>query len=211
MLKFKFYCTKFFIIGNVFTILRLWYLFLLNKWAIISGHETVSDSLQPHGLHQAPLSFIMSWSLLKFMSFMFVMLSNHLILCHPLLLLRSTFLSIRVFSSELARHMRQSNYCSFSFSISPSNQCWEIISFRIDLFDLLTVQGTLESLLQHHNSKASILWYLAFFMIQLSHPYMSLGRTVALPIPTSVGKVASLLFNMMFMFVIVFFQGASFF
>ena len=118
--------------------------------------------------HQAPLSSTISQSLLRCMSIESVMLSNHLILCCPLLLLPSIFPSIRVFSSELALHMRWPKQWSFSFSITPSNEYSGLISFRIDWFDLLAVQGTLKSLLQHHNSKASILWHSAFFMISLS-------------------------------------------
>ena len=130
-----------------------------------------------------------------------VMPSNHLILCHPLLLLPSIFPSIRVFSNELALHIRWPKYWSFSFSSSPSNEYSGLISFRIDLLDLLAVQGTLKSLLQHHNSKASILRHSAFFMIQLSHPYMIIGKTLTLTIWTFVGKVMSLLFNMLSRFV----------
>ena len=121
-----------------------------------------------------------------------VMPSNHLILCCPLLLLPSIFPSIRVFSSELALHIRWSQYWSFSFSTSPSNEYSGLISFRIDCFDLLAVQGTLKSLLQHHSSKASILCCSAFFIVQLSHPYMT---TVALTRQTFVGKIISLLLN----------------
>ena len=117
--------------------------------------------------HQAPLSFTTSWSLLKFMSSESVMLSNHLILCHPLLLLPSIFPRIRLFSNESALHVRWPKY--WSFSISPSNEYSGLISFRIDWFDLLAVQGILKSLLQHHNSKASILWHSVFLMVQLSH------------------------------------------
>ena len=134
------------------------------------------NSLWPHGLHaghQTSLSFTISWSLLKPMSIELMMLSNHLILCCPLLLLPSVFPSIRVFSSELAFHIRWPKYWIFSFSISPSNEYSRLISFRINWFDLLAVQGTLKSLLQHHSSKASILHHSVFFMVQLSHPYMT--------------------------------------
>ena len=124
---------------------------------------------------QASLSFTISQSLLKFMSIELVMLSNHFILCHPFLLLPSTFPSIRVFSNELALHIK---WPSFSFSISLSNEYSGLISFRIDWFDFLVVQGTLKSLLQHHSSKASILQCSAFFMVQLSHPYMTTGKTI---------------------------------
>ena len=129
--------------------------------------------------------------------------SNHLILCHPLLLLPLIFTSIRVFSNESVLPNRLPNYWSFSFSISPSNEYSGLISFRIDWFDLF-VQGTLKSLLQHHRSKASILWHSAFFMVQLSHPYMTTGKTIALTRQTFVGKVMSLLFNMLSRFVIAF-------
>ena len=141
-----------------------------------------------------------SQSLLKLMSIELVMPSNHFILCHPLLLLL-TFSSIRVFSKESALLIRWPKYWSFSFSISPSNVYSALISFRIDWFDLLVVQGTLKSLLQHHSSKASILQHSVFFMVQLSHSYMTTGRTIALTIQTLVGKVMSLLYNMLSMFV----------
>ena len=131
------------------------------------------------------------------MSFESVMPSNHLILCHPLLLLPSIFPSIRVFSNESVLHIRWPKYWSFSFSISPSNEYPGLILFRIDWFDLLAVQETLKSLLQHHNSKASILWHSAFFMIQLSHLYMTTGKTIAWIRWTFVGEVIYLLFNML--------------
>ena len=120
------------------------------------------------------------WSLLKLMSIELVMPSNHLILCHPLLLLPSIFQSISIFSNESALCIRWPKDWSFSFSTSPSNEYSGLISFRMDWFDLLSVQGTLKSLLQHHSSKASILWCSAFFMVQLSHPYMTTGKTIAL-------------------------------
>ena len=123
--------------------------------------------------------------------------SNHFILCRSILLLPSIFPSIRVFSNESVLHIRWPKYWSFSFSISPSNEYSELTSFRIDWLDLLAVQGTLKSLLQHHSSKASILWCSAFFMVQLSHPYMTTGKTKALTRWTFVGKVMSLLFNML--------------
>ena len=143
----------------------------------------------------ASLSFTISWSFLRFMSIESVMLSNHLILCCPLLLLPSIFSSIRVFSSELGLYIRWSKCWSFSFS--PSNEYSGLISFRIDWFDLLTVQETLKRLLKHHNLKAPSLWHSAFFMVQLLHPHMTTGKTIALPIQTFVGKVMSLLFNML--------------
>ena len=130
--------------------------------------------------------------------------SNHLILCRPLLLLPSIFPSIKVFSSESVLCIRWPKYWSFSFSISPSNEYSGLISFRMDWLDFLAVQGTLKSLLQHHISKASILQCSAFFMVQLSHPYMTTGKTIALTKWTFVCKVMSLLFNMMSRFVIAF-------
>ena len=143
---------------------------------------------------QASLSFTISLSLLKLMSIESVMPFNHLILCHPLLLLTSIFPSIRVFSHESALRIRWPKYWSFSFSISPSNEYSGLISYRIDWLDLLAVQGTLKSLLQNHSSKALILQCSAFFMVQLSHPYMTKGKTIALTRRTFVGKVMSLLF-----------------
>ena len=155
----------------------------------------MSDSATPWtAARQASLSLISSRSLLKLISIESVMPSNHLILCHPLLLLPSVFPSIRVFSSESALHIRWPQYWSFSFSISPSNEYTGLISFRIDSFDLLAVQGTLKSLLQHHSSKASILWCSASIMVQLSHPYITNGKTTALTRWTFVGKVMSLFF-----------------
>ena len=133
-----------------------------------------------------------------------VMRSNRLLLCHPLLLLPSVFASIRVFSNEWVFHIRWSKYLSFSFSISPSSEYSGLISFRIDWLDLLAVQGTLKSLHQHHSSKASILWCSAFFIAQLSHSYMTTGKTIALTSWTFVGKVMSLLLNMLSRLVITF-------
>ena len=138
---------------------------------------------------QASLSITNSWSLLKLKSIEWVMPSNHLILCCPLLLLPSIFPSIRAFSNESALCIRWPNYWSFSFSISPSNEHSGLISFRMDWLDLLAVLRTLKSLLQHHSSKASILWHSAFFMVQLSYPYMTTGKTTALTRQTFVGKV----------------------
>ena len=129
--------------------------------------------------------------------------SNHLIFCHPLLL-PSILPSIRVFSNESALHIRWPKYWSFSFSISPSNEHSGLIPFRMDWMDLLGVQGTLKSLLQHHSSKVSILWHSAFFIVQLSHPYMTTGKTIALTRRTFVDKVISLLFNMLSRLVITF-------
>ena len=139
-----------------------------------------------------------------------VMPSNHLILCRPLLLPPSIFPSIRVFSNESALHIRWPKYWSFNFSISPSNEYSGLISFRMDWLDLLAVQGILESLLQRHSSKASILQHSAFSMVQLSHPYMTTGKTIALTILTFVSKVMVLLFNMLSMLVITFFPRGIF-
>ena len=147
----------------------------------------------------------------KLMSIESVMPSNHLILLHPLLLLPSIFPSIRVFSSESALCMRWPKYWTFSFSISPSREHPGLISFRMDWLDLLAVQGTLKSLLQHHSSKASILQRSAFFTVQLSHPYMTTGKTIALTRRTFVGKVMSLLLNMLSRLVITFLPRSSIF
>ena len=144
---------------------------------------------------QASLSFTAFWNLLKLMSIVSMMPSNYLILCHPLFLLPSIFPSIRVFSSQSVLRIRWPKY--WSFSISPSNEYSGLISFKIDWFDVLAVQGTLKSLLQHHSSKASILRRSAFFIVQLSGPYMTTGKTIALTRWTFVGKVMSLLFNML--------------
>ena len=144
--------------------------------------------------HQDSLSSTNSRSLLKLMSIKLVMLSNHLILCHPLLLPPSIFPSIRVCSNESVHHKRWPKYQSFSFSISPSNEYSGLIFFRSHWLDILTVQGTLKSLLQHRSSKASIFWRSAFFIVQLSHPYMTTRKTIALTRRTFVGKVKSLCF-----------------
>ena len=138
------------------------------------------------------------------MSIESVIPSNHLILCRPLLLLPSVFSSIRVFSNELALHIRWPKYWSFSFNISPSNEYSGLTSFRMDWLDLLAIQGTLKSLLQHHSSKASVLRHSAFFIVQLSHPYMTTGKTIALTRWTFVDKVLSLIFNMLSSLVITF-------
>ena len=142
---------------------------------------------------QASLSITNSWNLLKRMSIESVMLSNHLIFCHPLLLLPSILPSIRVFSNESTLHIRWPEYWSFSFSISPFNEYSGLISFRIDWFDLLAVQGVLKSLLQHQSWKTSNFRHSAFVMVQLSHPYMTTGKTTALIIWTFVSKIMSLL------------------
>ena len=146
-----------------------------------------------------------SWSIPKVMSIESVVPSKHLILCCPLLLLPSIFLSIRVFSNESALHIRRPKYWGFSFNIRPSNEHPGLSSFRMDWLDFLAVQGTLKSLLQHHSSKASILWCSAFFIVQLSHPHMTTGKTIALTRRTFVGKVMSLLFNMLSRLVITFY------
>ena len=167
--------------------------------------QLVSDSLRPwNTARQASLSITNSWSLPKPMSVESVMPSNHLILCLPLLLLPPIPPSIRVFSSESALRIRWPKYWSFSFNISPSNEHPGLVSFRMDWLDLLAVQGTLKSLLQHHSSKASILRCLAFFIVQLSHPYMTTGKSIALTRWAFVGKVMFLLFNILSRFVIAF-------
>ena len=163
--------------------------------------QSLSPTLRPHGLHaarQASLSFTVSWNLLKLMSIKSVMPSNHLILFHPFLLLPSVFPSITVFSNQYALCNRWPNYWSFSFSVSPSNEYSGLTSLRIDWFDLLAIRGTLKSVHQYHSSKASILQRSAFFMVQVSHPYMTTGKTIALTRLTFVGKVMSLLFNTLF-------------
>ena len=171
-----------------------WYSIFLGSSVLLLSHVRLFATPFTTA-HQALLSITNSHSLLKLMSIESVMPSNHLILCHPLLLLPSIFPSIRVFSNESVLHIRWPNYWSFGFNISPSNEHSALISFRMDWLDLLAVQGTLKSLLQHHGSKASILWCSAFFIVQLSHPYMTTGKTIALTRRTFVGKVMSLLFN----------------
>ena len=191
------------------------------------SRSVVSDSLWPHVLQHARLPCPSptpgaysnscpslpehtqthvhhSWSLLKLMSIESVMPSNYLILCCPLLLPPSIFPSIRVFSNEPALRIKWPKYCSFSFNIRSSNEYSGLISFRMDWLELLAVQRTLNSLLQHHSSKASTLWHSVFFIVQLSHPYMTSGKTKALTRWTFVGKVMSLLFNMLSRFVIAF-------
>ena len=170
----------------------------------------MSDSVTPWtAAHQASLPFPVSQSLLKLMSIESVKPSNHLILCLPLLLLPSIFPGSRVFSNESSLGIRWPK--DWSISISSSNEYSGLISFRIDRLNLLAVQGTLKSLLQYHISKASILQCSAFFMVKLSHPYMTTGKTIALTRRTFVSKVMSLLFNMLSRFIIAFFQGASVF
>ena len=151
------------------------------------SHSVVSNSATPWtAAGQASLSITNSWSLLKFIEL--VMPSNHVILCHPL---PSVFASIRVFSNESVLRIRWQKYCSFSFNISPSSEYSGLISFRIDWLDLLAVQGTLKSLLQNHSSKASILQHSSLFIVQLSHPYMTTGKTITLTIQTFVGNVSA--------------------
>ena len=186
------------------------------KMAVLTGDTVVQLTSVPSLSHvqlfatswttvcQASLSITNSWSLSKLMSIESVMPSSHLILCCPLLLLPSIPPSIRVFSSESALHMRWPKYWSFIFSISPSNEHPGLISLRMDWLDLLAVQGTLKSLLQHHSSKASIRLCSAFFMVQHSHPYMTAGKTIALTRRTFVGKAMSLLFNMLSRLIITF-------
>ena len=170
-----------------------------SSWRVFSSVAQLCPTLcDPMDAHQVSLSITNSWSLLKLMSIESVMLCNHLILCHPLLLLPSIFPSIRVFSKELVLCIRWPKYWSFNFSISPSNEYSGLISFKIDWLDLLAVQGTLKSFLQHHSSKASVLQRSAFFIVQLSHPYMTTGKIIALTRQSSVGKVMSLLFKDIF-------------
>ena len=174
--------------------LKVWspnHIFLSQRASLVEfSHSVVSDSATPWiAACQASLSITNSWSLPKLMSIKSVMSSSHLILCRPLLLLPPIPPSIRVFSNESTLHIRWPKYWSFSFSISPSNEHSELISFRMDWLDLLEVQGTLKSLLQHHSSKASILRHSAFFTVQLSHPYMTTRKTIALIRWTFVGKV----------------------
>ena len=175
-------------------------------------HAFVVQSLSHFGLLVTPrttacyasLSFTIFLSLLKLMFTELVMACNHLILCHPLLLPPSIFPSIRVYSNESVLCIRRPKYWGFSFSISPSNEHSGLISFRMDWLNLLVVQGILKSLLQHHSSKGSIFRHSAFFIVQLSHPHMTTGKTIALTRRTSVGKVMSLLFNMLSCLVITF-------
>ena len=169
------------------------------------SHSVVSDFVTTWtAACQASLFITNSHSLLKLMSIESVIQSNHLILCYLLLLPPSVLPNIRVFSKESVLPIRWPKYWSFSLSISPSNEYSGLISFKMDWLDLLAVQGTLKSLFQHHSSKASILWRSAFFIVQLSHPYMTIGKTIALTSHTFVGKLMSLLFNMLSRLVIAF-------
>ena len=161
--------------------------------------------------YQTNLSFTISQGLLRLMSIESVMLANHLTLCCPLLLLPPIPPSIRVFSSESVLRISWPKYWTFSFSISPSNECLGLISFRMDWLDLFAVQGTLKSLLQHHSSRASVLWCSAFFMFQPSYPYMTPGKTTVLTIWAFVGKVTSLLFNELSRFFTALFPGSGVF
>ena len=171
---------------------------MILKHLLFFSHSVVSDSLQPHGLQYTRLPCpSLSPSLLKLMSIESVMPSNHLILCHPHLLQPSIFPTSRVFSNESVLCIRYPKYWSFSFSISPSSEYSGVISFRMGWLDLLAVQGTLKSLLQHHSSKASILQCSVFFIVQLSQLYMTTGKIIALTRRTFVDKVMSLLFNML--------------
>ena len=176
------------------------------QWNTVQfSHSVMSDFATPWAAaRQASLSITNSRNLPRLMSITSVMPSNHLILCRPLLLLLSIFPSIRVFSNESTLRIRWPKYWSFSFSISPSDEYSGLISFRMDWLDLLAVQGILKSLLQHHSSKASILQCSAFFIVQLSYPYMTTGKTIALTRWTFVGKVMSLLFSLLSMLVIAF-------
>ena len=168
------------------------------------SRSVMSDTLRPHGPQHARPPCPSPTPRVYPMSIELVMSSNHLILCHSLLLLPSIFPRIRVFSNESALCIRWPKYWSFSFSISPSNEHPGLIYFRMDWLDLLAVQGTLKNLLQHHSSKASVLLCSAFFIVQLSHPYMTTGKTIALTRWTFVGKIMSLLLNMLSMLVITF-------
>ena len=173
------------------------------NYSVQFSHSVVSNSLRPMDCGTLGLPVQTNWSILKLMSIESVMPSN-LILCRPFLLLPSIFPTIRVFSNESVLHIRRPQYWSFSFNTSPSNEHSGLISFRMNWLDLLAVQGTLKSLLQHHSSKASVFRHSAFFMIQLSYSYMTTGKTIALTRWKFVSKVMSLLFNMLSRLVITF-------
>ena len=175
----------------------------VQEFSVQFSRSVGSDSLRTHE-PQASLSITNSWSLPRLVCIESVMSSNHLILYRPFLLLPSIFPSIRVFSNESALCIRWPKYWSFSFSISPSNKQSGLISFRMDWLDLLAVQGTLKSPVQHHSSKASILWCSAFFIVQLSQPYMTIGKTTTLTRWTFADKAVSLLFNMLVRLVVTF-------
>ena len=170
---------------------------MVHTLLLLFSHSVVSDSLWPHGLQHTRLPSPSLSPGVCSDSYS----SSHLIFCHPLLVLPSIFPSIKIFSNEPALHIRWPKYWSFSFSISPSNDYSGLIFFRIDWFDHLAVQGTLKSLPQHHSLKASVLQCSAFFMVQLSHPYMTTGKTIALTIQTFIGKVMSLLYYILPRFV----------
>ena len=189
-------------IGTILWKFRIWELRPVQS--VQFSRSVVSHSLQPHEPKHARPPFPSPTPGVHPNSIVLGMLSSHLILCHPLLLLPSIFPSISVFSSESALRIRWPKYWSFSFNISPSNEHPGLMSFRMDWLDLLAIQGTLKSLLQHHSSKASIPQLSAFFIVQLSHPYMTTGKTIALTRWTFVGKVMSLLFNMLSRLVITF-------
>ena len=184
----------------------------LSSSSVHFSHSVVSDSLQPMDCSAPgfPVNHQLQ-SLLKLMSVELMMLSNYLILCCPLLLLPQIFPSIRVFPNESVLHIRQPQNWSFSFSISPSNEYSTLISFRIDWFDSLAVQGTLKSLLQHRNSKASIIWHSAFFMVQLSRPHMTTGKKIALTMWNFGAKIMSLILICCLGCSQLFFEGASIF
>ena len=183
----------------------------MEKDSVQFSHSLLSNSATPWtAACQASLSITNSRSLLKLISFELVMPSNHLILCRPLLLPPSVFPSIRVFSNESALCIRWPKCWSFSFNIGPSNEYSGLISFRMDWLDLVAVQGALKRLLQHHSSKASILQCSAFFIVQLSHPYLTTGKIIALTRQTFLGKVMSLLFNMLSSLVITCLPRSSF-
>ena len=182
-----------------------------SKVQFSSVAQSSDSATPPSAACQAFLSISTSRSLLKLMSIESVMPSSHLILCRPLLLLPSIFPSIRVSSNESALRIRWPKYWSFSFSISPSSEYSGLISFQMNWLYLLAVQGTLKGLLQHHSSKASVLRSSAFFIVQLSHPYMTTGKTIALTRWTFVGKVMPLLFNILSKLVITFLRGVSVF
>ena len=187
---------------------RLVITFLLRS-SVQFSCSVVSDSLRPHESQDTSLSITNSWSSLKLMSIDSVMLSSHLIFCCPLLLLLPTPPSIRVFFNESTLRMKWPKDQSCSFSISPCNEHPGLISFRMDWLDLLAIQGTLKSLLQHHNSKASVLWCSTFFIVQFLYPYVTTGKTIALTRWTFVGKVMSLLLNMLSRLVINFLPRSS--
>ena len=197
---------SFFQKNRCFCFLFIYVLAVLPSFSSVQfSHSVVSDSLWAHGL-QASLSITNSGSLLKLMSIESVMPSNHLILCRPLLLPPSILLNIRIFSNESLLCIRWPKYWSFSFSISPSSEYLGLISFRMDWFDLLAVQGTLNNLLQHHSLKTSVLWYSAFCMVQFSHPYMTTGKNIVWTIWTFVSKIMYLFFNNVSKLVIAFLE-----